>query len=1012
MARQRQGNSGSGSLSTGVRRTALSFALSMCFAGAALAQSTGGLRITVSGTDGRPVAGATVKASSPDSLVSKAAVTEADGSVRLLGLDPATNYTVEVVAPGYNDFRASNVAVVSGQNLTLGYSLGATGATATDLDAVVVTGTSLAAIDTTSATVSTTLTLDIVESLPTGRDYQSYLQLVPGVSPGRNPASRSGLNYADGNGVIGTSRDNIYVLDGINVTDPLTGTFGANFNSEIIQEQQVITGGVPAEYEGGSGLISKVVTKSGSNEFHGSLNYYLQNDSLVSDNKHRTSAGFSTYDSAFTLGGPIVKDKLWFFASYQKKSREDDVLNPTTGDLQRTVQRDDEYAFLKATWQITDNDRLTATYFSDPVEISGTSTASTRNYRDSASKQGGDNYKLEYTRDWGNVLLNAYAFSHEAELSTLAADQSVRNNVLFQSGESFTYEEANIGGSGSNSETWRNRDEFGLNLEWYLDTNLGSHTFKAGYSQAENEYFTTSTVPEGATYSSLGTRHAGTTFDDLVSGSWSGTVNFTDDDRARIINGISSSSNSAALVALLDTNGSGDLSVDEISAIAFSNTTGNPGGQVNAYRALRVQDGVNVLKSKGKSLFLQDTWTLNQWTVNAGLRAEEWAHHASTGEKLFTFDWKLAPRLSVVYDLFGDGRTKVWGYFGRYYDPIRNNMTSFAGSFSGAVTEEQINIDGTWVSYRTRGGTNVIDAIFSPSTKTPYTDEFLAGLAHTIRDDVSLSFTVSKRDTKDIFEDFDLAVYSDPNGDGADGVAHPGSSLYLPYSYFGLNAEQIAAVNNGEINYVLGTLPGATREYLGYEIVLQKHRRNNWQGLVSYTYNRARGNSNSDSNADVQGDLIFLDPRAPNVWGPQPGSIEHLVKAFGSYAWDFGLELSAVFNWNSGALFTPGSLLYSRVVPPRAPAYEWEGVTSTWLEPGYVGSERSPSYYTFDVRAKYVKPLPTGRLEFFLDVFNVLDKQSATSVQNLLAGTSDYAFGEATAWVEPRRAYLGVRYSF
>jgi len=992
-----------------VRRTALGVALGMCFASAAMA-NTGGLRITVNGADGRPVAGATINVSSPSSLVSKTAVTDASGRARLIGLDPATNYTVEVAAPGYSDFSAANVAVVSGQDLSVGYTLGSP-SSATTLDAIVVTGASLAAIDTTSATVGSTLTLDIVESLPTGRDYQSYLQLVPGVKPGRNPSSKSGINSSV-TGTTSASTDNIYILDGVNVTDPVTGTFGANFNSEIIQEQQVITGGVPAEYEGGSGLISRVVTKSGSNQWHGSLNYYLQNDSLVADNDHRTSAGFSTYDTAFTLGGPVIEDTLWFFASYQKKNREDDVLNPATGELQRTVERDDEYAFFKATWQVTDNDRLTATYFSDPVEISGTSTASVRNYRDNSQKQGGDNYKLDYSRDWGNVLLNAYGYRHEAELTTLAADQSIRNNIVFAAGAQYAYEEANIGGAGTNTERWRNRDEFGLNLEWYLDSNWGSHTFKAGATSTENDSIVNSLVAGGATYNSLSSRYAGANFNQITApGAYTSSI-FSADDVPRIIAGIDASASRAAIYASLDTNGDGVLSNAEIGAITFSNTTGNPGSQVNTYRSLRVQDGPNNVKSKGRSVFLQDTWTLDQLTVNAGLRAEQWKHIASTGEELFTFDWEIAPRLSVVYDLFGDGRSKIWGYAGRYYDPVRNDMTGFAGSLSGAVNEEQINIDGNWVTYRTRGGAQVIDAVFAPSTKTPYTDEFLIGYSTTFGTDWSLSLTATKRDTRDILEDYDLAVYSDPNGVGADGQAVPGGPLYLPYSYFGLSPEQIAAVGNHEINYVLGTLAGGKRKYMGYEIALQKFKSNNWQGLVSYTYNDAEGNTLSDGNAGVQGDFIYLDPRAPNAYGKLPGNIEHLFKAFGSYEFGFGLELAAVFNWNSGLIYTPNSYLYGYVAGPRDPAYEYGGTTSTWLSPGFTGESTGPSYYTFDVRAKYTKALPVGELEFFLDIFNVLDQQKATTVQTDLGGSADYAFGQANNWVEPRRAYLGVRYSF
>src|SRR5690606_8867669 len=111
----------------------------------------------------------------------------------------------------------------------LGYVLISGANAATDVGDVIVTGRSLAAVDVTSATVGTTLTLDTVESLPTGRSYQSYLQLVPGVRPSAtgNPSSRSGVNYSDVGGAVGQSTDNAYYIDGVDVTVPESGTFGA-----------------------------------------------------------------------------------------------------------------------------------------------------------------------------------------------------------------------------------------------------------------------------------------------------------------------------------------------------------------------------------------------------------------------------------------------------------------------------------------------------------------------------------------------------------------------------------------------------------------------------------------------------------------------------------------------------------------------------------------------------------------------------------------------------------------
>jgi hypothetical protein len=122
-------------------------------------------------------------------------------------------------------------------------------------------------VDVTTATTGQDITLQLTESLPTGRSYQDYLQLVPGVLPDDpqlpgNPAAKSGMNYSDIGGNVGVSSDNFYYFNGINVTDPVSGTFGSNLNTEIIQEQKVLTGGIPAEFVGTPGLLSSVVTSS------------------------------------------------------------------------------------------------------------------------------------------------------------------------------------------------------------------------------------------------------------------------------------------------------------------------------------------------------------------------------------------------------------------------------------------------------------------------------------------------------------------------------------------------------------------------------------------------------------------------------------------------------------------------------------------------------------------------------------------------------------------------------
>lgn len=997
-----------------LRRSAISVAIGMCFMGAAWAAESGGLRISITGNNGQPLAGATVKISSPSSLVTKTAVTEADGSVRVAGLDPATDYKVEVVAPGYSNFAANDVVVVSGKNLTLNYPLGTT-AGGDNVQKVVVTSSRLAQVDSTSATVGTILNLGVVESLPTSRSYQGYLQLVPGVKPsaGGNPSSKSGVNYSDIGGATGTSTDNVYILDGVDVTDSNTGTFGSNINSEIIQEQQILTGGIPAEYAGGSGLVSKVITKSGGDEFHGSVNYYFQNDSLVADNKHNTSSGFSAYDAAVTLGGPIIKEKLWFFSSYQKKGRDTDVTDVTTGAPLRTVNRDEKLGFVKLTWQATENDRLVASFFNDPTSISGSTVPTTLNNRDSRQDQGGDNYKLDYTRDMGNLRVNVYAFRHEGEVSVFAADPSTANNVAFRNAvPTPTTAQRSLGGTGSALETSRDRDEIGISGEYFLETAMGTHTFKAGFAKSENKYFEDSLVlgADKARYTSIAAQNAGVTFAEYIGAGWTGTKSLVAADIPRFITAINGSPDKAYFVGLLDANGDGAISEPEIRQYRFTSTAGNPHGQVNSYRIREVQAAPFTVKATGKSFYFQDTWTKDKLTISAGVRAEEWTHYDSTDNQSAKFKWKLAPRLSTVYDLKGDGRSKVWGFLGRYYDPIRTNMSDFAGNLTGPILDEQVFLGDRWLTFRTRGGPKTPDALFAPSTKTPYTDEFMLGWATSIGRDYTLSVAYTKRQTRDILEDYDLGLYSDPTltvATADEGYAAPGSKYYLPYSYFGYSAKPNS-------NYVIGTLAGGKRDYQGVEVSLNKQKRDQWQGQVSYTFNDAKGNSNSDSNADFQGDWLALDPRAPNAYGDQPGNIKHQVKGYGTYFFKNGLELSGVFQWNSGVLYSRTALNSGRNLPIMvSDPYVDGGVLDTWIQPGAIGAETAPAYYEIDVRLKYtLKFANSQKVELFLDVFNILDKQSPTSEMGIVAGSGAFQFGQANGWVQPRRMYVGARYSF
>jgi hypothetical protein len=981
------------------------------------AVTTGSIHVMVTDGSGSPLPGVTVTASASDTTTRRSGVTGADGSVTLVSLDPSSHYVVDSVLEGFGKKQNANVLVRSAQTTTVRVNL----SMAAVSESITVTAES-PIVDTTSATVGQELTLQLTESLPTGRSYQSYLQLVPGVLPatGGNPASRSGLNYSDIGGDLGTSSDNFYYVEGINVTDPVTGTFGANLNTEIIQEQKVLTGGIPAEFAGAPGLLSSVVTKSGSNNFSGSVNYYTQNDSLVADNEHAGSPSFSTYDAAVTLGGPIVRDKAWFFGSYRLTNRETEVTALDTGAALRTVTNEGHQLFGKLSWQITEKDRVSGTYTDDPTEISGLTDPSTLNTRDRATEQGGGRYILEYNRVFNsNFLFDASIGKHDGEVSTVAAIDAIRNTAIFRSTDTRTLADEQLGGEGNNNINERDSEFWKTSMEGIFDTaTFGSHTLKLGVEGEDHINFRDSNFIGGAQYTSLAGKYlgGGVTAGEITGSTWS-AINFdvsNSSDFSGLLKTInaSSASDKTYFYNLLDLDHDGTITQAEASqALVFNSSSGNPNGIVNYYRNLQTAAGPQETKTQGLTWYIQDTWQLGKWAVNLGLRSERWEHLATTGENIFTFDWTYAPRVSVVYDITGDGRQKASGYYGRYYDPIRLNMTNFAGTLTGRITDEQVWVGDRWVTYRTRGGPVVQDAFFAPTTKTPYTDEYQLSYQIDLGRNMSFETNLVRRHTRDILEDFDLGLYADPagysEGFGAGDINDP-NTLFLGLKYFGYD-------DIPPSNFVIATLAGGKRDYDGVDLIFRKRYSNNWQGLVSYTWSDAKGNTNSDSNADFQGDVLWLDPRAPNAYGRQPGSIEHLFKAAASYRMLEHLELGAVYNWNSGAFASRTFRASGRNLPLRVPsgeAYTYGGVKARWIPDGTVGTLQNPAYGTLDLRGTWSQPIRSMTAEFFLDIFNALNDQATIREQDLVAGNGGIAFGDAISWVEPRRFYVGARLLF
>lgn len=960
---------------------------------------TGSLKIQISDKFDTPIEGVVVKLTSKDSILRKSGKSDSHGHVHISGLIPAKNYKIIINKLGYKTISVEQVLVSSGKKYHLNFQLKKNRQEIEHIE--IVARRNQANIDLASSTTGSALSLDITDSIPTKRSYQDYLQLVPGVRPSSsgNPSSKSGVNFTEFGGMLNESSDNIYLLDGINVTDNQTGGFGANINSEIIQEIRVITGGLPAEFEGGTGLVSQVITKSGANEFHGSLNYYFQNDNLMASHNYLAENDFSNFDTAFTLGGPIIEDKLWFFASIQEKQSKTKLTHPTTQSHLRAVSEKSTMSFLKLTWLPVEDSLLTFTFFDDPTESNGLSDSFVTNNRNIKNESGGDNYKVEYVQNWQNLTFSFMHTKHKSEHSTYASDKTPMNDIIFAPDDTPTPEQLFRGGAGFDSKNYRNREDTKFKLAYDLDTeSYGYHSFKLGYQYTTNENNMFEQSHGSANYNSLSVQNSGITLADFLNSNWIGRVNISKADYSSIISAMSQSENTYKYIDLFDNNNNGLISINELeNNLIFNSNQGNPDKQINLFRTYEAVSSPIKLKVTGKSLFIQDAIEWERLYLTLGIRAEQWQHKNSRGENIATFGWDYAPRFNISYDVFGDGTTKVWYFNGKYIDPIRTNMTFFVGNVSGPSFEDQVFVNDHWLTFRKRGGTSTASGAFSPHIKSPYTTEHLVGFSTLLSEDMSIELTYSHRKTKNLIEDYSPKLYSEELS---------GSDFYLPLSYFGLD-------NIDDKKFVVANLVGGERNYKGVDLVFTKHRTNNWNFSASYTYGDAEGNSNADGNVDFQGDLVWLDPRAPNMYGNLPGSITHLFKAYGTYFFANGIELGFAYHWNSGTKYNKSRLFANRYMPVQSADESFYGNTSSnWVAPNTVGSYSTPAYGVLDLRTKYKDTCGQLTCEFFIDIFNTLNNQAIVAEQSLATGDGNYQFGDATNWLQPRRLYLGARISF
>lgn len=272
---------------------------------------------------GQAIPGAVVRLRELTTNQTRRATSEADGSYRVSVL-PVGTYEVRAESAGFAPYVNPQVTVTVGTTTTLDITLNPAG-----VNAEVTVSDRPPALDTSQTASTTSIDLERIEELPVNsRNYLEFTLLAPGVAPSNTRAAgggngpTSGAPLADSGFTFGglRPRSNSISIDGLDNTDETTGAARVALSPEIVREFQIINNGLSAEFGGAAGGAINVVTRTGSNEWHGDLFTFFQHERFnarepFADPPPSRRPRFRRYQPGGALGGPVIRDRLFFYAA-------------------------------------------------------------------------------------------------------------------------------------------------------------------------------------------------------------------------------------------------------------------------------------------------------------------------------------------------------------------------------------------------------------------------------------------------------------------------------------------------------------------------------------------------------------------------------------------------------------------------------------------------------------------------------------------------------------------------
>ena len=935
----------------------LVFVVLVLMTSSAFSQTTSQLVGTVT-SDNAPLPGATVTISSPALQGVRTTVTGASGDYNFGALPPG-QYSITINLQGMQTVR---------QNVTL--RLAQTSRADADLklssvsEAINVTAGAASVLETPQ--VSTSFDAATIERLPVGRNIQSRVLLAPGVN-NDGPNNQIVINGAQ-------SFDNLYLVNGVVVNDTIRGQPQAAVIEDAIQETTLLTGGISAEYGRFTGGVVNTITKSGGNDFSGSFRDNLSNDKWASKTAfHDPVSGVGEADHLSkinpvyesTLGGRIVRDRLWFFAAGRKENSS--ITNQTVGlNLPYTTAGDQKRYEVKLTGNLTSKHTLVGSYLKVQDVSSGT--------------KFGNIVDLASLRSVGNpIKLTAFHYDGILTSNLLVEAQWSKKDFSIIGGGAPLRDE--VGGTllrdiSTGRRAWsptfcgvcepklRNNKDWLAKTSYYLSTkNFGSHTLGTGYDefhQLRNE------------------------------------INYQSGSDFRLFGDF------------IYSNGQVFLHLDPTK----SGTTSRSHFEWDPLLGLSTTSDFAT-----KSVFVNDRWSLNNhWNFNLGARYDKNAGHNQSGVATVN-DSAVSPRLGMMFDPKGNGKHRFSLNYGRYVTKIDQgpaDSTSTGGRYATYQFQylgPEINAPGTpaallvptsqviksafdWFHANGFTGNNALIYQLSipgltekivGSLKSPHMDEVTAGYGLQLNPNSVLRADIIHRTWDDFYvttRDLSTGQATTPTGAKVDVgfIQNSGSGLSRRY-----NALQLQGQTKLPLKILLGG---------------------------NYTYSKLRGNvegeefNNATTTIGVNGTSgsnVYTLPEYPqytsfaqnNPVGFLAADVRHRANLWLQYSPSvpYGkLDLSVLERYHSGAPYSAAAVVDDRVSTTLP-----NGV----VNPGYALPPTQVQYYVggrgayrldsitetgFDLNYS----IPLSRASFFVkaDLLNAFNQQkvefAATSAGSVI----------------------------